>query len=260
MIRRPPPSIITVFACLSLLMLAGCGIEPPDQPHKPRMTLFVGIDASGSFKNSGDYTHALNFLAHYIYGHLNELGGLEKPYVMFVASVGGANLNEPKSFHPIHDFLGKEVAQIEADLQRWFPPRDIVTDFNPFFREVARITKDRNLVLSPVSIMLVTDGIPDSSVSGLKAGKPELYQTIQLKPLEYLARNVTLRLAYVSPKVGDQWRKHVPRDRVRLWTIDSEVMKGWKNQMQPGLELRHQDRFWKWVQDNVDFRIRSTHT
>jgi hypothetical protein len=260
MTRRHRLLAAAIVTCLGLLMPAGCGMQPPDPPQKPKMTLFIGIDASGSFRNSGDYSHALNFLAHYIYGHLNELGGLDRPSVMFVASVGGDNLNEPKSFHPIHDFEGKEVAQIESDLQRWFPPKDIVTDFNPFFREVARITKDRNLVLSQVNIMVVTDGIPDSSVSGLNAGKPELYQTIKLKPLEYLARNVTLRLTYVSPKVGDQWRKHVPRDRVRLWTVDSEVMKGWKNQMQPGLDLRQQDRFWKWVQDNVDFRIRSTHT
>jgi hypothetical protein len=61
----------------------------------------------------------------------------------------------------------------------------------------------------------------------------------------------------VSPKVGEHWRTHVTRQRVRLWTVDAEVMKGWKNQMQAGVDVAKQDRFWKWVQDNVDFRVRA---
>jgi hypothetical protein len=99
--------------------------------------------------------------------------------------------------------------------------------------------------------------VPDSSVSGIKAGARELYEKIDLKPLEYLSRNVTLRLAYVSPKVGEQWRTHVPRQRVRLWTVDADVMQGWKNQMQPGADIREQAKFWRWLRENVDFRIRA---
>ena len=149
--------------------LAGCTVQAGEQ-RKAHTTLFVGVDASGSFKHSGYYDNALTFLAHYIYGHLHELGGLEKPHALFVASVGGEKVNEPKTFHPIHDFEGKDVAQIEADLRKWFPPSDKVTDFNPFFQEVARITKERNLVLAPVTLMVVTDGVPDASASGGKAG------------------------------------------------------------------------------------------
>ncbi len=246
--------------CLTGLVLAawlaGCTVQANEQ-RKPRTTLFVGVDASGSFKHSGYYDNALTFLAHYIYGHLHELGGLEKPHALVVASVGGQNVNEPKTFHPIHDFEGKDVAQIEADLRKWFPPSDKVTDFNPFFQEVARITKERNLVLAPITLMVVTDGIPDAAASAGKAGTRELYERINLKPLEYLARNVTVRLTYVSPKVGEQWRTHVTRQRVRLWTVDAEVMKGWKNQMQAGVDVAQQDKFWKWVQDNVDFRVRA---
>jgi hypothetical protein len=238
-------------------VLAGCTVQAGDQPRKAHTTLFIGVDASGSFKHSGYYDNALTFLAHYIYGHLHEFGGLEKPQALFVASVGGQNVNEPKTFHPIHDFEGKDVVQIEADLRKWFPPSDKVTDFNPFFQEVARITKERNLVLAPITLMVVTDGVPDAAVSGEKAGTRELYERINLKPLEYLARNVTVRLAYVSPRVGEQWRTHVPRQRVRLWTVDAEVMKGWKNQMQADAALAQQDKFWKWVQDNVDFRVRA---
>ncbi len=232
-------------------------MDEPIELRKPKSTLFVGIDASGSFRDSGHYNNALSFLAHYIYGHVNELGGLHKPQAMFVASVGGKNLHEPKSFHPIHEFEGKDVSQIEAELNQWFPPTDVVTDFNPFFHEVARITKERNLVLAPINVVVITDGVPDSSVTSVKAGAQELYQKIDLKPLEYLSRNVTLRLAYVSPKVGEQWRTHVPRHRIRLWTVDADVMKGWRAQLQPGMDLPEQVKFWRWLRDNVDFRIRT---
>jgi hypothetical protein len=250
-----PATRIAAGTVLFVLLL-GCTVQA-GEPRKPHTTLFVGVDASGSFKHSGYYDNALTFLAHYIYGHLHELGGLEKPHALFVASVGGQNVNEPKTFHPIHDFEGKDVAQIEADLRKWFPPSDKVTDFNPFFQEVARITKERNLVLAPITLMVVTDGIPDAASSGAKAGTRELYERINLTPLEYLARNVTVRLTYVSPKVGEQWRTHVTRRRVRLWTVDAEVMTGWKNQMQTDTDLANQDKLWKWVQDNVDFRVRA---
>ena len=245
-----------ISAAILLVVIAGCSVQPSEQ-RKPRTTLFIGVDASGSFKHSGYYDNALTFLAHYIYGHLNELGGLEKPQTLFVASVGGKSRSEPKTFHPIHDFEGKDIAQIEAELRGWFPPSDTLTDFNPFFQEVARITKERNLILAPITLMIVTDGIPDPVTSGVKAGSQALYEQINLNPLEYLSRNVTLRLAYVSPKVGEQWRAHVPHKRVRLWTVDAEVMKGWKDQMQPGVDIAKQVRFWKWLQDNVDFRVRS---
>ena len=247
-------SALTGFILLGTL--ANCTGEPTEL-RKPKSTLFIGVDASGSFHNSGHYENAISFLAHYIYGHINELGGLEKPQAMFVASVGGKQLHEPKTFHPIHEFEGNELSQIETELKKWFPPTDVVTDFNPFFHEVARITKERNLVLAPVNVVIITDGVPDSSVTGAKAGAQELYQKIDLQPLEYLSRNVTLRLAYVSPKVGEQWRTHVPRNRVRLWTVDAEVMKGWHGQMQAEMDLPKQDKLWKWMQDNVDFRVRA---
>ena len=251
---RITASLLATATLAAVIM--GCTVQA-DEQHKPRTTLFIGVDASGSFKHSGYYDNALTFLAHYIYGHLHELGGLDKPQALFVASVGGKSVNEPKTFHPIHDFEGKDIPQIEADLRKWFPPSDKVTDFNPFFQEVARITKERNLLLAPITLMVVTDGIPDAASPDVKAGTKQLYEQIDLAPLEYLARNVTVRLAYVSPKVGEHWRTHVTRQRVRLWTVDAEVMKGWKNQMQADVNLTQQDKFWKWVQDNVDFRVRA---
>lgn len=222
---------------------------------KARETLFIGIDTSGSFRR--DYDNAMTFLAYYIYGHLNGLGGLTQPRNMFVAAIGGRDASEPKAFRPIHDFQGKDIAQIETDLRRWFIPTDSLTDFNPFFAQVARIAKERNLVLAAITVMVVSDGIPDIHVPGTKDDPMALYRQIDLKPLEYLSKNITLRLAYASPKVGDNWRKHVPRQRVRLWATEAEVMKGWKAQLMPGAQPSEQVRLWKWVKDNVDFRVRS---
>lgn len=241
-------------AVLSVIM-AGCQFQSVER--KPRQTVFVGVDVSGSFHRSGYYDDSLTFLAHYLYGHLNELGGLARPRELFVGAIGGKTDGEPKAFHPIHDFHGKDTAQIEADLRAWFPPSDTLTDFNSFFQQVARITKDRNLVLAPITLMIVSDGVPDTA-PGLQAGPQEVYGKLDLAPLEYLARNLTLRLTYASPKVGDHWRKYVSRQRVRLWAVEGEVMKGWSMQVEPGVDLAGQERLWKWVRDNVDFRVRST--
>jgi hypothetical protein len=243
------------MVCAATLALAACNLQPGNS--KPRTTLFVGIDASGSFHQSGHYDDALSFLAHYLYGHLNGLDGLERPRELFVGQIGGKSVDEPKAFHPIHDFEGKEIAQIEADLKEWFPPTDTLTDFNAFVQQVARISKERNLILAPMTVVVVSDGIPDMGVAGPKDRPDSPYAKINLEPIEYLSKNVTLRLVYASPKVGDQWRKHVIRQRVRLWTVDAEVMQGWTRQIKEGTEPAGQNRLWKWVKDNVDFRVRS---
>ena len=245
-----------VAAVVSTVILsAGCGLEPAER--KPRATLFIGVDTSGSFHRTGSYDDAMKFLAHYIYGHLNELGDLEPPRELFVAAIGGDDPDEPKSFHPIHDFTGKGIAEIEEDLRAWFAPDDSLTDFNPFFEQVARIVKDRSLALRPITLMVVTDGVPDFSVPGAEAGSEAMYSQIDLSSLEYLSRRVTLRLTYISPKSGNHWRKFVPRQRVRLWTVDAEVMRGWREQVDPGTKLAAQERLWKWIHDNVDYRVRS---
>ncbi len=235
---------------------SGCNLQPGNR--KPRTTMFIGVDASGSFHETGDYDHALTFLSYYIYGHLHELGDLKKPRNMFVAAVGGKDPNEPKAFHPIHDFTDKDIPEIEAALRAWFPPQDSLTDFNPFFRQVARIVKERNLILAPVNLVIVTDGVPDFRVRHASSGSESIYQEIDLGPLEYLSRKMTLRLTYVSPKAGEQWRRDVPRRRVRLWTVDAEVMRGWEEQVQPGaVSHANQDKLWTWIKDNVDYRVRS---
>ena len=236
----------------ALVTSAPAFAQGPDA-RAPRGALFVGLDTSGSFRR--DYDNALAFLAYYLYGHLHGLGELSRPRDLFVAAIGGRETNEPKAFRPIHDFIGKNVEQIEADLRRWYPPSDTLTDFNSFFAQVARVAKERNLILSPITVMIVSDGVPD--VPGAKPGSLVLYEQIDLSPLEYLSKNLTVRLTYASPRVGENWRKHVRRQRVRLWTAEVEVMKGWQAQLVPGNEPAGQARLWKWVRENVDFRVRS---
>lgn len=253
--RRRAASL--TVALLAGVLLATTAAAQPATDNKLRESLFVGVDTSGSFVQSGEYDNAMRFLAYYLYGHLNGLGGLSRPRELFVAAIGGKEANEPKAFHPILDFAGKDITQIEADLRRWFPATDTLTDFNAFFAQVARIAKERNLVLSPITVLLVTDGIPDVPLPGVKPGSPGAYRQIDLNPLEYLSRNLTVRVVYASPKVGDQWRKEVPRQRVRLWATEAEVMRGWRAQIVAGADPGDQARLWKWVRDNVDFRVRS---
>jgi len=248
----------TFFAWVFLLSAIATGCEMLPSEKKMATTLFIGVDASGSFKHSGYYNNALKFLARYIYGHMNEIGGLVTPRALFVGSVGGKKHDEPKTFHPIHDFKGKSIKEIEKDLKTWFKPNDTLTDFNSFFEEVARITKERNLILAPITMMVVSDGIPDfSKKSGGNKGKG-LYSKINLKPLEHLSRNITLRLTYVSPVVAKKWRTQVPRNRVQLWTVDGEVMKRWPKYMKPGVDFAKQAEFWEWLRDNVDYPIRGS--
>ena len=244
------------LATLVALSVLGCGLGSTER--KPRHTLFIGVDTSGSFQRSGSYDDAMTFLAWYLYGHLHDLGGLDKPRELFVGAIGGKDANEPKAFHPIQDFDGKSIQEIEKDLRTWFPSSDSLTDFNPYFKQVARIVKERNLVLAPVTVTIVTDGVPDFTVARKKKTPTtaSMYAHIDLTPLEYLSRRMSVRLAYVSPKVGKQWREQVPRNRVRLWTVDAEIMRGWRDQIDPGGPEK-QDRLWAWIRHNVDFRVRS---
>jgi len=248
--------VVSIFLAVFFLTagLAGCNLQ--SGARGPRTTFFVGVDVSGSFHQTGHYDDAMAFLSHYIYGHLNNLGGLEVPRQLFVGAIGGQIADEPKAFHPIHEFTNKSVEEIEADLRIWFPPNDTLTDFNSFFNQVARIAKERNLVLAPITLMLVSDGVPDV-LRNKDIGAKEAYNQIDFSVLEVLARKLTVRLTYTSPKVGDNWRKYIDRRRVRLWAVEAEVMDGWNSQFDPDKPLPEQDRLWKWVRDNVDFRPRS---
>ncbi len=240
------------FAVGALLALAAC-VPTEEAARAPRYTLIMGIDVSGSFHNSGSYDDAIKFAAHYLEAHLNGFGGLRVPSDVFVGSVGGSRRGEAKTFHPIHDFLGKDRGQIEADLREWFPSEDNLTDFNTFFEQTAALVSSRGLTLAPMNMVLFTDGVPD--ITG-DSQFENPYEAIDLSPLEYLSRSVTVRVLYPTPTVAANWRAGVVRKRVRLWTQDAEVMVGWNAQVRPGVAMEDQELLWTWMTDNVDFRVR----
>ncbi len=242
---------IARFVMAGAFALAAC--VPTEEGQTPRFTLIIGIDVSGSFQNSGSYDDAIKFAAHYLEAHLNGFGELRVPSDVFVGSVGGSRKGEAKTFHPIHDFLGKDRNQIEADLKEWFPSEDNLTDFNTFFEQTAELVSSRGLTLAPMNMVLFTDGVPD--VTG-DSQFENPYETIDLSPLEYLSRSVTVRVLYPTPTVAASWRAGVARKRVRLWTQDAEVMVGWNAQVRPGVAIEDQELLWTWVTDNVDFRVR----
>lgn len=234
-------------------LVAAVACVPSHSEAPPKHTLILGIDVSGSFRHS--YEDAIDFAAYYLYGHLNGLGELRIPTTLFVTAVGGRHAGEMKPFLPIHDFQGKGVEQIAADLREWFPIQDSYTDFNPFFDRTATHIKRQNLVLTPLSIILLSDGLPDMPASGSDTLGP--YEAISLEPLEYLSRNTTVRLLYPTPTIAVRWERAIERRRVRLWTQDAQVMSGWRAQLVPDLPPEAQDALWTWMKDNVDFRVRA---
>ena len=242
-------------AVVGLLALALAGCKPPANAPPPRNTLVVGLDISGSFRKSGYFDEAMRYAALYIYGHVNGLGGLKVTTDVFVGSLGGEHVGQPKSFHPVQDLSGKTPAQIEADLRAWFPEDDPITDFNAFFQRTAVDIKRQNLVLAPLNIVLFSDGVPDFPGAG-RLPAPQLYAKIDVSPIEYLSRNVTIRLLYAQPTVAQNWEKLVPRNRVKIWTQDQNVMTGWHRHEVAGVAMEQQDSLWSWTQQIVDFRVR----
>lgn len=233
---RPRRATLALLALLAPLALATPACTPvPEVENAPRSSLFVGVDVSGSFQKSGRYDDAMEFAAHYLHAHLRGSGGLERPRALFVGAIGGDAPGQTQSFHPIHDFEGKSVSSIEADLRAWFPPNDRLTDFNAFFRRAATLVKRQNLALAPITLVLLTDGVPDLGPAGGPDDPAARYRAIDLDALEYLARNVTVRVLYPDPDVAVHWERDIHRDRVRLWTVDAVVMNGWRAQlaMQP---------------------------
>jgi len=245
----------------STLMLVGALViatacAPADGTRQARSTLVIGIDVSGSFRARGHYDDAIDFAAHYLYGHLNGLGELRTPSAVFVGSVGGARVGEPKSFQPMHAFRGKSVDEIATQLREYFPPEDVYTDFNAFFGRVATLVKRQGLVLAPLDVVVFSDGIPDQTRRS-SADTTDAYAMIDVSPLEYLSRSVTVRLLYGSPTASVAWERQIERQRVRMWTVDDQVMRGWRDQTDGRAPTEAQDALWRWIGDNVDFRVRS---
>jgi hypothetical protein len=227
-----------------------------DEPPNPRLSMFVGVDVSGSFMNSDHFDDSMEFLAHYIYAHVNGAGDLEVPATLFVSSIGGARADEPKTFYPIQMFENKTVEEIKWTLAELFPKEvsNPYTDYNAFFDQVALMVKNKNLVLRPISVVMISDGVPDVE----KDGKTD-YESIVLAPLERLSRSVTVRLLYTDAVVGRDWQTKVKRRRVKIWTQDAEVMTSWNDPTiyAANMPLEDQSTFFAWVRDNVDFGVRA---
>jgi hypothetical protein len=245
----------SLFLAILCLVSSACFDLGSEKPA-PRLVLFVGVDVSGSFVNSPSYSDSLKFLSRYLYAHLNGYGDLEVPHSLFVGLIGGKKADEAKTMYPIHVFQDKSIDQIEATLTDIFKNKteNPYTDFNSYFEQVQNTVKNRKLILKPISIVLLSDGKPDSPVKGDKK-----YKQIDLGPLENLSRDVTVRLLYTDADTGDHWQNQVPRRRVKVWSQDKEVMKRWKesNIIDRKKPFSEQKKFFKWIKDNVDFRVRS---
>lgn len=237
-----------VAAVLTLLL----GCTPPKDAPPPKSTLVIGLDVSGSFRKGGHFDDAIDFASLYIYAHMKGLNGMRRPSDVFVGTMGGQKAGEAKTFHPIQDLTGKTPAQIAASLRAWFPEDDPITDFNAFFERVAVHVQRQNLGLAPLSIVMFSDGVPD--IPGARGD--DLYRRVDMKPLEFLSRSVTVRLLYASPRVAQRWEKLVPRKRVRLWTQDADVMAGWRRHVVSSVRPEQQDSLWSWMKNVVDFRVR----
>jgi len=237
----------------ALVALVGC--KPPANAPPPRSTLVVGLDISGSFRDTPLFKEATDFAGLYIYAHVHGLGGLKQATDVFVGSLGGERVGEPKSFHPIQDLTGKSPDQIAADLRAWYPQTDPITDFNAFFQRVAVHVRRQNLVLAPLNIVMFSDGMPDIPGAS-RMSADQLYGKVDLSPLEFLSRSVTVRLLYATPSIAQHWERRVKRTRVRIWTQDSQVMQGWRRFVAAGLPPERQDSLWSWTDKIVDFRVR----
>ena len=227
---------------------------PSGRTAPPRSTLVVGLDISGSFRHNAAFAGAVEFAAIYIYGHLNGLGGLQRNTAIFVGELGGERPGQAKVFHPIQDLEGLSPDQIAANLRAWFPQEDPITDFDAFFQRAATHVRRNNLALAPLNVVLFSDGEPDYPGAG-RMSEDQKYSRVDLSPLEYLARNVTVRLLYASPPIAQLWERRVPRKRVRLWTQDADVMRGWRRHVVEGAPMAKQDSLWSWVQNVVDVRV-----
>lgn len=264
--------VALLLAVLGVGLFAARGCTPAGEEFRePRYVMMVGVDVSGSFRGTGHYEDALEFLSYYLYGHLNGLGELQEPTSLFVGPVGGDQPGQVQAFHPIHDFRGKSVEEIQADLKEWYPPEgeDRLTDFGAFFQRISELAKRQGLILSPMNIVVLSDGKPDvargpagrtasltGAGSGAAAPAESLYAAVDVSPLEYLSRSITVRLLYPEPTVAAGWERGVTRQRVRLWTTDATVMAGWREQLQEGVPPAKQTALWTWMADNVDFRVR----
>ena len=241
------------LAAASALLALGACIPSADR-GQPRSTLIVGIDVGGSLAANGRYDSALDFAANYLYAHFRGLGGLETPNSVFVGPIDAAG-DDFTAFEAGRALEEMSVAQIAAHLRKKYPPRASATDFTPFFVRVAALVGSRDLALSPLNVVLLTDGLAEAPVPN--ADSPLNYAAIDMSGLEYLAHSVTVRVLSPSPAVAARWEQQVPRRRIRMVTVTDSAMATWERHHRAGLAPEQQAALWRWIADNVDVRVRS---
>jgi len=237
------------------LLLALVACKPAANSPPPKSTLVVGIDVSGSFRQTPYFNDAIDFAALYIYAHLHGVDGIQQNTEIFVGSLGGERPGQPKTFHPIQDLTEKTPQEIAASLRAWFPETDPITDYNGFFQRLSVHIRRQNLVLAPLNVVMFTDGQPDFPGAGRLTTEAK-FARVDMSPLEYLSRSVTVRVLYVRPVVAQNWERLVKRQRVRVWTQDADIMKGWRRHEIPDTPLAQQDSLISWMKEIVDFRVR----
>ena len=243
------------FVVPAALALTLVTCKPSENAPPPKSTLVVGIDVSGSFRQTPYFNEAIDFAALYIYAHLNGVGEIRRNTDVFVGSLGGERPGQPKTFHPIQDLTGKSPDEIAASLRAWFPETDPITDYNGFFQRLSVHIRRQNLVLAPLNVVMFTDCQPDFPGAGRLSTEAK-FARIDMSPLEYLSRSVTVRVLYVRPVVAQNWERLVKRQRVRVWTQDADIMRGWRRHQVAGVPLAQQDSLLSWMQEIVDFRVR----
>ena len=243
---------LVVPAALALALVT---CKPSANSPPPKSTLVVGIDVSGSFRETPYFNDAIDFAALYIYAHLHGVDGIQQTTNIFVGSLGGERPGQPKTFHPIQDLTEKSPPEIAASLRAWFPETDPITDYNGFFQRLSVHIRRSNLVLAPLNVVMFTDGQPDFPGAG-RLSTEQKFGRVDMSPLEYLSRSVTVRVLYVRPVVAQNWERLVKRQRVRVWTQDADIMKGWRRHELAGVPLEQEDSLLSWMKEIVDFRVR----
>lgn len=253
------------------LLLAGCPLNKEDKNKnhnnknnstqqseevgEGRDVYFVGIDVSGSFTRRSYYEDSIKFLSHYLYGHVNGIGGMAKLHSLFVSEIGGLKADERKTFFPIETFSHISISAINSKLHSLFPKNrnNPYTDFNAFFRQIVLTVQNKKLSMRPITVVLITDGVPDFP----KVNGRNDFRRIEFGPLENLARDVTVRVLYTTADVGIDWQTSIPRKKVKVWTQDAKVMRNWNasNVYFKKKPFEKQTRFFDWVKNNVDFKV-----
>ena len=123
----------TAIAALVLGVVVGEG----GRATAGRESLFIGLDTSGAFYRAG-HEDALAFLAHYIYGHLQRpWRSRHSPLDLFIrGALGGDESGRDASL------AGKTMPRSSRRCAS-APAHGHLTNFNVFFRRVARIAAER---------------------------------------------------------------------------------------------------------------------